>query len=130
MSKIKPAREQCSQVRFDLLTFIYPCHLTTEALSSLIGMPLSLDTPTGVALLHVNLTDMLPLPVSTQRTEIVGKRRGHVRPAINLDAISGAIERSVSETLFSQLNAMFTGGSARDQGVARGDTETMFVRNS
>lgn len=114
----------------DLLTFIYPCHSTTEERwFSLIGMPLSLDRPTGVALLHVNLTDMLPLPVSTQRTEIVGKRRGHVRPAINLDAISGAIERSVSETLFSQLNAMFTGGSARDQGVARGDTETMFVRN-
>jgi DNA-binding CsgD family transcriptional regulator len=109
----------------DLLTFIYPCHSTTEERwFSLIGMPLSLDRPTGVALLHVNLTDMLPLPVTTQRTGIVGKRRGHVRPAINLDAISGAVERSVSETLFSQLNTMFTGsrhGSAHDQ--------TMFVRS-
>ena len=109
----------------DLLTFIYPCHSTTEERwFSLIGMPLSLDRPTGVALLHVNLTDMLPLPVTTQRTGIVGKRRGHVRPAINLDAISGAVERSVSETLFSQLNTMFTGsrhGSVHDQ--------TMFVRS-
>jgi hypothetical protein len=118
----------------DLLTFIYPCHSTTEERwFSLIGMPLSLDRPTGVALLHVNLTDMLPLPVSTQRTEIVGKRRGHVRPAINLDAISGAVERSVSETLFSQLNTMFTGsrhGSAHDQDAARvGTDQTMFVRS-
>lgn len=120
--------------RLDLLTFIYPCHSPTqERWFSLIGLPLSLDRPAGVALLHVNLTDMLPLPISTQRTGVMEKRKGNVLPAVDLDAISGAVERSVSETLSSQLNVMFTGsrnGSVRDHDAAQADTDrTTFIHS-
>ena len=40
----------------DLLTFIYPCHSRTQARwFCLIGLPLSLNKSSGVALLHVDL---------------------------------------------------------------------------
>ena len=104
--------------RLDLLTFIYPCHSPTEERwFSLIGLPLSLDKPAGVALLHVNLTDMLPLPTSTHSARGKGRQRPQVRLGTDLGAISGSVEHSVSETLSSQLNAMFvgrTGSIARD----------------
>lgn len=94
--------------QLDLLTFIYPCHSPTqERWFSLIGLPLSLDKPAGVALLHVSLTDMLP--ISMRRTQANGDAIARIRPMINLDVISGAIERSVSKTLLSQLNEMVEG---------------------
>lgn len=107
--------------QLDLLTFIYPCDSPTrKRWFSLIGLPLSLDRPAGIALLHVNLTDMLPLSKSTRGTRAKGRRRReHARLATDLEAISGAVERSVSETLSSQLDAMFTGPrqvAAREKG--------------
>ena len=94
--------------RRDLLTLIYPCHSPREQRwFSLIGLPLSLDRPAGVALLHVNLTPMLPHPAAAR-----GKG---LRPAANMDAISGAVERSVSDAIAAQLTTMFAGarGAAR-----------------
>ena len=103
--------------QLDLLTFIYPCHSPTEERwFSLIGLPLSLDTPAGVALLHVNLTDMLPLPMNMRAAHGKARNRGEIRLGTDLDAIGGAVEHSVSETLSSQLNAMFVG---RSRGIAR-----------
>lgn len=90
--------------RLGLLTYIYPCHSPTEhRWFSLIGLPLSLEDPTGVALLHVDLTGMLPraaaLPNgSRERKALIGRAA--------LEAITGAVERTVSETLASQLNAL------------------------
>jgi DNA-binding CsgD family transcriptional regulator len=106
--------------QLDLLTSIYPCNSPTrKRWFSLIGMPLSLDRPAGVALLHVNLTDMLPLSTSTRGTRARAWRIEHARLSTDLERISGAVERSVSETLSSQLDAMFTGPrqvAARDKG--------------
>jgi DNA-binding CsgD family transcriptional regulator len=103
--------------RLDLLTFIYPCHSPTEERwFSLIGLPLSLDKPAGVALLHVNLTDMLPFPTSTRPTRGKGRQRPQVRLSADIGAIGSSVEHSVSETLSSQLNAMFVG---RTRGIAR-----------
>ena len=116
--------------QLDLLTFIYPCHSPTrERWFSLIGLPLALKKPAGVALLHVNLTDMLPLPIKTRQIQ-AKERKAQVRPAFNLDAISGAVERSVSETLSSQLNAMFAGplpGSAREKEAAHQEADQMVL---
>jgi DNA-binding CsgD family transcriptional regulator len=115
--------------RLDLLTLIYPCHSPTRARwFSLIGMPLSLDKPTGVALLHVNLSDMLPPPISTQRRRADKKQRGHIRPAANLNAISDAVERSVSEALALQLATMLAGprqGSAGEKDAAQEQSDQM-----
>lgn len=94
--------------RRDLLTFIYPCHSRTQARwFCLIGLPLSLSKSGGVALLHVNLTTMLPLSIGVRRTRAKGKKvQG--RPETYLSAIGGILERSVLETLSSPLNGMFT----------------------
>ncbi|WP_161607334.1 LuxR C-terminal-related transcriptional regulator [Methyloferula stellata] len=90
--------------RIDVLTFIYPCHSSSEQRwYSLIGLPLSLDRPTGVALLHVNLTDMLP-HLTHARPILV-----EPDPSAGSVTISDAIEHSVSQTLASQLSQMIEG---------------------
>jgi DNA-binding NarL/FixJ family response regulator len=82
--------------RLDLLTHVYPCHSPTrQRWFSLIGVPLSLDAPAGVALLHVNLTGMMPSHSGGER-----------RPAIDLAAIGGAVEQSVQTQLSRQLTSM------------------------
>jgi DNA-binding CsgD family transcriptional regulator len=100
--------------RRNLLTLIYPCHSPTEKRwFSLIGLPLSPDKQAGVALLHINLTDTLPLPI--------GRRQMQIGSTPNLDAISATIERTVLETLSSQLDTML---SDTDHGAPREDAST------
>jgi DNA-binding CsgD family transcriptional regulator len=91
----------------DLLTLVYPCDSPSEKRwFSLIGVPLSPAKPAGVALLHVNLTRMLPPELlAMAQAEPVG---GQMHSTTNAERISGAIEHSVLETLSSQLNTMFT----------------------
>src|SRR4051812_25838628 len=98
-----------------LLTLIYPCDSpTTKRWFSLIGLHLSPDKPAGVALLHINLTDTLPMAGDQTRTTTDPRRQ--IRTTANLGAISGTIERSVLATLASQLNSMLWD---TDHGVAR-----------
>jgi DNA-binding CsgD family transcriptional regulator len=111
----------------DLLTFIYPCHSPTQARwFCLIGLPLSLNKSAGVALLHVNLTAMLPLPIGVRRTRVKDVK-GQIRPEVNLAAIGGALERSVQETLSSQLNRMFKGPATREKSASQRETDRMKV---
>jgi DNA-binding CsgD family transcriptional regulator len=98
--------------RLDLLTAIYPCHSPSQKRwFSLVGVPFPLDRPTGAALLHVNLTNMLKLPteghrqqVKTAASEQGRSEQGHSKA--QLEAVSDAIERTVSETLSAQVVAM------------------------
>lgn len=107
-----------------LLTFVYPCDAPTrKRWFSLVGLPLSLHRPAGVALLHVNLTDMLSLPLSTQGTR--GEGRRYKLMTGDLKAITRAVERSVSETLSSQLDAMLT-GSRRSATQKKGDRKSLL----
>jgi DNA-binding NarL/FixJ family response regulator len=63
-----------------------------------------------VALLHLNLTEMLPRWINAQRNANGVARGGSRRPAIiDLDAIAGAVERSVSTQLSRQLATMVKG---------------------
>ena len=95
--------------RRDLLTFVYPCHSPTQARwFCLIGLPLSLSKSGGIALLHVNVTTMLPLSVGAQRARAKGKKV-KTRKQTSSSAIGGILERTVLETLSSQLNGMFPG---------------------
>lgn len=109
--------------RQKLLTLMYPCHSPTEKRwFSLIGLPLSPDKSAGVALLHINLTDTLPSPIGAHQMRVTKD----VRKQIPVDAISGAIERSVLETVSTQLNAMLSDthhGAARDGISAHVDAE-------
>lgn len=93
--------------KLDLLTLVYPCHSPgKERWFSLIGVPLSLSKPAGVALLHANLTSMLAPQNRASSTEAERDQR---QPTTDARAMSGAIERSVSKTLSSQLDTMFAG---------------------
>jgi DNA-binding CsgD family transcriptional regulator len=118
--------------RLGLLTLVYPCHSPDEKRwFSLIGVPLSPAEPAGVALLHVNLTGMLPPQIGASLTQVEATSRGHARPTINVDTISGAIERSVSEALSSQLSTMFRGArqdSAHEKTLARREADQILGR--
>jgi DNA-binding CsgD family transcriptional regulator len=108
----------------DLLTFIYPCHSRTRARwFCLIGLPLSLNKSAGVALLHVNLTAMLPLPVGARRARAKEGGKEQIRLEANLAAVGGALERSVLETLSSQLNTMFIGSATRERDATQGGAD-------
>jgi DNA-binding CsgD family transcriptional regulator len=93
--------------RRDLLTFIYPCHSRMQARwFCLIGLPLSQSKSGGVALMHVNLTTMLPLHIGARRSGAKGKKVEARRQASS-STMGGILERSVLEPLSSQLNGMF-----------------------
>lgn len=91
--------------RKKLLTLIYPCDSpTNKRWFSLIGLHLSPEKGAGVAMLHINLTDTFPIGADQTLTATSSKRQ--IRGAANLNSISEAIERSVLETVSSQLNIM------------------------
>jgi len=95
--------------RLDLLTFIYPCHSRTQARwFCLIGLPLSLSKAGGIALLHVNVTTILPGHISSRRPRAKGTK-AQIRQQASTFTMGGILERSVLEPLSSQLNEMFAG---------------------
>ena len=88
-----------------LLTLIYPCDSpTNKRWFSLIGLHLSPDKGAGVALLHINLTGTLP--IGADQTHTATSPRRQICSTGQLEAISGAIERCVLETVSSQLNTI------------------------
>jgi DNA-binding CsgD family transcriptional regulator len=113
--------------RLDLLTFVYPCHSPArQRWFSLIGVPLSLEAPAGVALLHVNLTGMLPRHAGTRRNVGRVARDGQSPRAVDFDAIGGAVAQSVSTQLSRQLATMVAGPrpvAQRRQRRTRHETE-------
>lgn len=118
--------------RLDLLTHVYPCHSPSEKRwFSLIGVPLSLAKPAGVALMHVNLTGMLTPQIGASPMQVETTGSGQVRPTTNVETISGVIERSVSETLSSQLNMMFTDtgqDSTREKTLGHREADQILAR--
>ena len=98
--------------RSDLLTFIYPCHSKTQARwFCLVGLPLSQSSSGGVALLHINLTTLLPADVAADRAR---GRKARVRQQKSPTSIGEILGRSVLEPLSSQLNGMFTEPSTHE----------------
>jgi DNA-binding CsgD family transcriptional regulator len=93
--------------QLDLLTLIYPCHSPTKRRWFVLsGIPLSLGTPSGVALVHTDLTEVLPDAVASgRRTSSKRPREEIVRPN-ELATIGASVERAISEGLTSQLTHM------------------------
>jgi len=94
--------------RRNLLTHIYPCHSPSkERWFSLIGVPLSMNSLAGIALLHVNITDTLPTSAGHGQIneKMDGRRKFH--NAVDVKSISDAIESSAANSLSSQLDSMF-----------------------
>jgi hypothetical protein len=80
--------------RLNLLTLVYPCHSPSQKRwFSLIGIPLSPGQPGGVALLHVNLTSMLPPQIDTGLAQVETADKGRLRPKTDAEAVSGAGDR-------------------------------------
>jgi len=95
--------------RLDLITSIYPCHSPEQQRwFALIGFPLAARARAGVALLHVDLTAMLPAPFRALQAK-------DPRPPADLDALSGAVTRSVSQALAMQIEEMLAGPPSRRQ---------------
>lgn len=104
--------------RLDLLTFVYPCHSPNEnRWFCLIALPLSLDEPAGVAVLHVNLTEMLGRALAGPRS-LKGGQGGRTGRMAGLGAISSAIKQSAAEALSAQLGWMLPAPS-RESGSER-----------
>ncbi len=106
--------------RRDLLTFIYPCHSPKRARwFCLVGLPLSLSKSAGVALLHTNLTAMLPVAVGARASE--SKQKPH--SGKSLAVIGGILERSALEALSSELETMFAGLRADEKRAVPGKAD-------
>jgi DNA-binding CsgD family transcriptional regulator len=104
--------------RLDLLTLIYPCHSPErKRWFVLSGVPLSLGAPSGVALVHTDLTGILPDAVTSQEESAKRSRDENVRP-IDLDMIGTSVERAISEGLTSQLTNMLADPSTVAPGQA------------
>lgn len=107
--------------RLDLLALVYPCHSPTKKRwFFLSGVPLSLEPPAGVALLHTNLTPLLPPPAKGRHTP----HRTDVELAIKMDVLGAAVERSVSRQLASQFTPLLgshRSSPIRERGGAKAD---------
>lgn len=107
--------------KVNVVTRIYPCNSPTERRwFFLIGLPLSGDTHSGVALLHLNLTPFLALSATkgVQADADVSKRAG-----IDFAAVTKSVETSSLEALSSQVMQML--GIKREREL---DVETASQR--
>ena len=87
----------------------YSCHSPTEKCwCHLIGLPLSLDKSSGIAILHANLTEFLPLPVNAREEPSNTTHAGRVKPTNILDTIAESLVGSVAESLSAKLVSMLT----------------------
>jgi DNA-binding CsgD family transcriptional regulator len=94
--------------RLDLLTLIYPCHSPAKKRWFVLsGVPLSFGRPSGVALVHTELTGILPDALTSGERSSKRSRDEIVRP-IDLNMIGASVERAISEGLTSQLADMLT----------------------
>lgn len=99
----------------EMITMIYPCDSPTQQRwFFLIGVPLSVERPSGVAILHAELTGLLPLSGS-------GDAKG------GSNGVLGVIEQAVTETLAAQLRTMIE-MSVRDEREAADATSKLSKR--
>jgi DNA-binding CsgD family transcriptional regulator len=111
--------------RLDVLTRVYPCHSPAGARwFFLIGLPLGLSEANGVALLHVDLTPFLPLPM-TEHGEPPGMGgRARSEQSIDLSTVVGSVEHSSLEALSSQLRTMLASIPLASPGSLPSDNAT------
>lgn len=100
--------------RRDLVMQVYPCDSPGESRwFMLLAFPLSLSGGGGIAILHADLSSVVPLPLIEK-----GKRpaaKNSAAPGMLLAAIAGSVEASVSKTLTSQLEGMLAQPRAREK---------------
>jgi len=96
--------------RRDLVTLIYPCNSRAEQRwFFLIGFPLSLSEPSGTAIVHADLTSLVPLPIFAHIIQTKADQEGPQDSSAILEAIAGTVEELISNSVVSQLNVMLMG---------------------
>lgn len=97
--------------KLKVLTRIYPCHSPTERRwFCMIGLPLSGNSQSGVALLHVELTPFFAFPEASRTEQARAFGQHSRRPPIDLETVAGSVEYSSLEALTSQLATMLIPG--------------------
>lgn len=109
--------------KLDLLTRIYPCDSPTERRwFFMFGLPLAAGAESGVAVLHVDLSSLLPLQTGS------GGDDGNIDAAF----LAGSVETSSLEALSTQLTAMLmaSGHLAGRRPPERGEPSPVHPRFS
>lgn len=89
--------------KMNVVTRIYPCNSPTERRwFFLIGLPLSADPRSGVALLHLNLTPLLALSGAIGAASAEADKQ----TAIDIAAVAKSVEGGSLEALSSQVTKM------------------------
>ncbi len=111
----------------DMVTTIYPCHSPTRRRwFFLIAFPLSLPPATGVAILHADLTKLLPLPGMPRAS---AQKSRQDAPSL-MDRIAQSVEASVAGSLTSQLTAMIQLPTRGAEPSERGRDEKLHLKLS
>ncbi|HEX2842624.1 LuxR C-terminal-related transcriptional regulator [Hyphomicrobium sp.] len=96
--------------RCEMITMVYPCDSPSkQRWFFLIGMPLSVERPNGAAILHAELTSLLPMASARDTARATGTL---IDPSA---AVLGGIEQSVTDALVSQLQTMFEASRGFDR---------------
>jgi DNA-binding CsgD family transcriptional regulator len=90
------------------LTHAYPCHSPTERRwFILIGLPLATDRPSGAAILHINVSEMIadydPADRSIQDTEPLAFRSERGGTVLTPELLTATLEQSLEKVLSSVL---------------------------
>jgi DNA-binding CsgD family transcriptional regulator len=115
--------------RRDLVTSVYPCNSPGEKRwFMLLAFPLSLSEPSGIAIVHIDISSLVPLPV----IETVPGRRGHRTKADSeFRSIAQTVQQTVSQSISLQLQQMLT-PVGKSKGTVKAnparETEPIFPR--
>ncbi len=120
----KDLRELLSGRR-DLVMHVYPCNSPGEKRwFMLLAFPLSLAGPSGIAILHAEISSFVPLPV----VEKQGRQRAEQKDGVDSRSIfaelAGTVEAAVSQSLASQLQSMLGPPAAQRSKTRAQNTRT------
>lgn len=100
--------ERLLAAELDLINLVYSCDSPTEARwFSLIALPLAIAGPARVAVLHINISNLVGRPFGAS-LEPAAKARSQDRILIETGIAANAVHDSVGRTLRSQLNKMLS----------------------
>lgn len=89
----------------DLFTSAYDCHSATETRWYVVlGLPLSRQSLAGGALLHVNVSELVPLVFSAPEFRAATTHMPPLQAGITLDMIEEVVKRSVGEAMALSSN--------------------------
>ena len=92
----------------DTVMFLYPCHSPMQQRwFFMLGIPLALDKLAGIALLHINLSNVVPLLMANPMRRNIANVDAPAHQAERAGLISAAMQEAVADALSSQLNGMF-----------------------